>query len=202
MNLGFIITEGEYECEDKFICGTYDKSKVYPDLPKLIVGMALADEISDEETDILDRVLSDGSFWTFKKKEQRKYHMEDIEDFKQYCYDKLVDGFEYEFLDPLMTTTEEHKAKFEAIKNTGDLITYYNKDMAYINANGMIYGINIMFYEYLGMDRDTMLTKLKEISKVFLVEEDIIIEYKDYMERFENQERYIPYLYSVINYVI
>jgi len=200
MYLGFIISD-DYDMGDNFPCGNYEDSKSFPDLPKLIIGMSLADDISDDETDILDRVLSDGTFWTFTKTEQRKYHMEDVENFKQYCYDKLLDGFKYEFVDPLMTTMADHKIKFESIKSGGNLITYHNKDMMYMGVNGKVYGINIMFYEYLGIDRDTMVSKLKEISSVFLTEEDIIIEYKDYMERFDNQERYIPYLYSIINYV-
>mgnify|MGYP003641888760 CR=1 FL=1 len=201
MYLGFIITEDDYECEDKFICGSYEDSKEYPNLPKLIIGMSLANDISNDETDIIDRVLSDGSFWTFKKIEQRKYYTEDLENFKQYCYDKLLEDYEYEFIDPLMCTPEDNKANFRDIKNRGNIITYHSKDMVYLCVGGKVYGINLMFYQYIGTDKDSMIAKLKKISIVFLTEEDIIIEYKDYMERFDNQARYIPYLYSIINHV-
>jgi len=201
MLLGYIISEEIYDFGERFVCGSYEDSLKYPDLPKLIVGMALADEISDEETDILDRVLVDGTFWTFTKKEQRKYHNEDAEDFKQHCYDKLLGGFEYEFLDPLMESYEEHKVRFDNIKGDSDLVTYHNRDMVYIDTGAMVYGLNLMFYEFLGSNRADLIDKLKDISSVFLSGEDIIIEYKDYMDRFDNEERYIPYLYSMVNYV-
>ena len=201
MKLGFVISDTELDLGDKYICGSYEDSLEYPDLPKIIVGMYLANELYSNETDILDRKLPDGVFWTFTKKEQRRYHAEDMEDFKQHCVDRLVENLKYEFVDPLMSTLEENKAKFDEIKAKGDLTTYYNKDMVYIHVDGTVYGINMMFYEYLGLSRDTMLDKLKAISKVFLVEEDIIIEYKDYLERLDNQERFVPHLYSIINYV-
>jgi hypothetical protein len=56
-----------------------------------------------------------------------------------------------------------------------------------------------MFYEFIGDDREKIISKIKELSDVFLHGNEIIIEYKDYMNMYENDYKYIPYLYSIIN---
>lgn len=203
MKLGVIISDVEMNLGDNFECINYDVTYDYDGLPTLYVGMAAASDTFSDVTDldILDRKIDKNTFWTFTRKEHRTHHAEDVMDFIDFCYNKVIENVEYKFIDPLLMSKEYHDLLFSEIKGGENLISYRNKDMVYLyNSDnfGKIYGINLMFYTYIGVSIDKMLDRINTISSTFLEGEDILIEYKDFMEAYDDQVRYIPYLYSII----
>ena len=203
MILGRIISDTEIEAGDHFEWVKDVDTTKEPTIPTIYIGMTKTNELLngrfDIELDILTRRISDTEFWTFARKEQRTLHAQDLLAFKTYCFDRLVENVEYHFIDPLLLSDEDHTKIFGKIKDFGINVTYIAGDMVYIYNGLVTYGINLMFYQYMGADRTKLLKRIENISSVVLDTEEILIEYNDFMEEYNNDKMYIPYLYSIIN---
>ena len=71
--------------------------------------------------------------------------------------------------------------------------------MIYINVDNLIYGIDLNVIDYIGKDRNQLINYLKNNISVLFINNEILIEYKDYMDKLNNKLKYIPYIYSVEN---
>jgi hypothetical protein len=71
--------------------------------------------------------------------------------------------------------------------------------MVYMHFDTFIFGIDLDMIEFIGLNVDKFLLKIKNKSKVFLEKNMIFIEYKTRIENLDNQVKYIPYLYSIEN---
>ena len=69
--------------------------------------------------------------------------------------------------------------------------------MLYVYGENLIFGIDLNLLKYIGINPVKVENKIKSISKVFLDDKEIFIEYKSNMERLGNSVKYIPYLYSI-----
>ena len=200
MTLGYIISDEKIEPENNFEVISYSQYDKESHSPALLVGYDKIKELFGDTISILDRKINDDTYWTFTLDEHRSYHDLDTYEFSQHCYGKIVKDVNYYFIDPLLMSEDKHQKMFDKIEKKDDkIITFHHKDMIYIYTKGFILGINIMFYEFIGDDREKIISKIKKLSDVFLQGNEIIIEYKDYMSMYENDYKYIPYLYSIIN---
>jgi len=206
MLLGRIISETDIDVGKRFECVVGSVGIIEePTIPTLYVGMTytnrLFEGMYDIELDILTRRMNEIEFWTFSRKEQRSYHTNDLYDFKRFCYERVIADVKYEFIDPLLLSDEEHTKKFNEVKGEERLITCNVGDMVYIYDGTTTYGINLMFYQFMGLDRTKLLARVKAFSTVFLNTEEILIEYNDFMEEYNHDKMYLPYLYSIMSYV-
>ena len=69
--------------------------------------------------------------------------------------------------------------------------------MVYIYAEKIIFGLDLTLLEFIGFNKEKILSKISKISQVFLSENQIFIEYKKRVENLDNQVKFIPYLYSI-----
>jgi len=202
MTLGIVISDTEIELGDNFKwVHPSDLTSGTTEIPVIYVGMEYTSELLGIELDVMDRCIKPDRFWTFTRKEHRTHHATDMMNFVDYCYNRLIEDVKYVFIDPLLMTEEEHTNLFAGIKSSGNLVSYINKDMVYMCNDNTIYGINLMFYQYVGLDREKLLVRVNAISDVLLEGDGILIEYNDFMEAYNEQLRYIPYLYSVNTHV-
>jgi hypothetical protein len=65
--------------------------------------------------------------------------------------------------------------------------------------DNLIFGIALNLTEFIGLDTNKVISKIKDKSKHFLTDNTIFIEYKNRVEILDNQVKYIPYLYSIEN---
>jgi len=77
---------------------------------------------------------------------------------------------------------------------------FHINEMVYIYADDVIYGINLDIIKYVNRDVNKLFIYLKSFINDFLTSEEILIEYKDYMENLNYDYKYIPYLYFINNY--
>jgi len=198
MTIGYIISDERIKPENNFEVISYADYNELIHSPAIFIGFKDVKTMFGESIDILDRKLDNNKYWTFTIDEHRSYHDLDLYEFKKYCYNLIIKDTDYYFIDPLLMSEDKHQRMFDKIEKTDDkIITYHNKDMLYIYTMGVILGINIMFYEFIGDDREKIISKIKKVSDVFLQGNEIIIEYKDFMDMYENDYKYIPYLYSI-----
>jgi hypothetical protein len=167
-------------------------------LPTLIIGWDHVKKNYDNY-DISNRVLAPSLYWTFKKTEKRDLHEEDIYNFTQLIYNNLVKDISYVFIDPIITKKKVIKKILKKIHTTKDITSYHHNDMIYMYGDKIIFGIDLNLIEFIGLNVDKVLLKIKSKSKHFLTKNTIFIEYKSRVENLDNQAKYLPYLYSIEN---
>ena len=145
----------------------------------------------------IDKKLSDDIFWTFKKTERRDIFEEDLYNFINYSYNRLIKNIKYRFIDLIQYSESELKDTFKKIKKSENVIGYKYQNMLYIYIDNIIYGVDTKLIKYIGHDLESTLNKIISYFDVFLEKEEILIEYKDIIDVLNNEVKYIPYLYSI-----
>jgi len=172
--------------------------KIIHGLPTLIVGYNLVDK-AYPDFDILDICVTENIYWTFKKTEKRDKFTEDLDWFITKVYNDLVKDINYVFVDPIQFRPHTIIKIIRKIYNIKNIITYINDDMVYIYGEKLIFGVDLRLLRFIGVDTDKLINKLKEKSADFLIDKEILIEYKKTVETLDNKARYIPYLFSIRN---
>ena len=168
------------------------------ELPTLIVGLKPVKKIIPD-FDILNRVIDNKTSWTFTLKEKRDYHNEDLVKFKDFCYGYLIKDVTYLYIDPFNYKLRGIKKIIKRIRNTDKLISFHYNNMVYLLSDKIIFGINLDVLEFLEININRLLDKIKRISHVFLDDKEILIEYINHMEHFNDEVKYVPLLYSINN---
>lgn len=172
--------------------------KIIHGLPTLIVGYNLVDK-AYPDFDILDICVTENIYWTFKKTEKRDKFTEDLDWFITKVYNDLVKDINYVFVDPIQFRPQTIIKIIRKIYNIKNIITYVNDNMVYIYGEKLIFGVDLRLLRFMGVDTNKLLNKLKEKSADFLIDKEILIEYKKTVETLDNKARYIPYLFSIRN---
>lgn len=194
MFVGNIVSKSNLNI-DKYFNVVESLDNIIQGLPTLIIGWDIVKTINPN-ADFIDKKLSNDIFWTFKKTERRDIFEEDLYNFIHHTYNRLVNDIKYQYIDFIQLDEDEIKEIFNQIKNKKS-ITYFYNNMLYIHNEKTIYGIDLKLVKYLDFDTTKTINKIKRYSKVFLTDNDIIIEYKDIIDMLDNEVKYIPYLYSI-----
>lgn len=167
-------------------------------LPTLIVGF---DYVNKHYPDfnILDIELEPNLYWTVKKTERRDKHAEDLTWFINKVYNDLTKDIKYIFIDPIQYKSKSLWKIIRKLYSIKNLVTFVNGDMIYIYGDKFIFGVDLKLMSYIGIKKDKIKNKIKSKSPVFLEENDILIEYKNYIEELGFQIKFLPYLYSIRN---
>ncbi len=167
------------------------------DLPTLIVGWYNTNKLFPNQ-DILERKIKDNLYWIFKKSEARDKHESELFDFIDLSYKSLVKDIQYIFIDPINYSLSKIKKILFKLYNSKDIIAYQYKDMLYLYTNKLIFGVDLRLLKFMGFNIDKIKQKTGKNTCAFLDTTEILIEYKDYIEKLNNEVKYIPYLYSII----
>lgn len=168
-------------------------------LPTLIVGWYNTKALYPNQ-DILNRKINNNTFWMFKKTENRNKYESELIDFIEFSYKELVKDIQYFFIDPLHISLNHIKKILKLFNENNNIISFKYKDMIYLYVNKVIFGIDLRLMKFLTFNIDKLVNKIKNKSTVFLDKTDIIIEYKGYIEKLNDEIKYIPYLYFLNNY--
>ncbi len=165
-------------------------------LPTLIIGWdVIKKEFPDQ--DILKREISNNIYWTFKQTERRDMHEEDLSNFVELCYKRLVTSIEYIFIDPLQFSRKKILKIIRKIYKEKKVTSYFYGTMMYVYTSNIIFGIDFKLLAYMQLNVGKILSKIKEKSTNFLTGNEIIILYKRYIEKLSNEVKYIPFLYDI-----
>jgi hypothetical protein len=167
-------------------------------LPTLIIGFDIADKLYPNY-DVTEIKICKDVYWTTKKSEDRDKQMKELEWFKFHVYSELFSKVNYLFVDPIQYRKKTILKIFRKIYNLSQKVVYVHGDMVYIYGDFLIFGVDLKLLRFMGVDCERILTKIKALSSVFLRDEDIFIEYKNIIDEFGNQIRFVPYLYSIKN---
>lgn len=203
MKVGNIVSDEKLSVSCDFnVVKTMDE--IIHGLPTLIIDFEYIKK-NYKDYKVMNRRLSNNLYWTFKKTEKRDLHDEDLYHFTRKCYLNYCLNSTYLFLDPTSFTIKKTKKILDKLYSSKNIVTY-NKfdsdrglDMLYIYAENIVFGVDLNYCHSFGIDREKLRNKIQRISAVFLESNTIFIEYKNAMDVLENQEYYIPILYSIRN---
>lgn len=197
MKVANIVSSNNINVSEEFnVVKTMDE--IIHGLPTLIVGF---DYVNKHYPDfnILDIELEPNLYWTVKKTERRDKHAEDLTWFINKVYNDLTKDIKYIFIDPIQYKSKSLWKIIRKLYSIKNLVTFVNGDMIYIYGDKFIFGVDLKLMSYIGIEKDKIKSKIKSKSPVFLEENDILIEYKNYIEELGYQIKFLPYLYSIRN---
>lgn len=193
--IGNILTRGKTEYPEYFnVSNTLDFSN---NLPVLIIGFNLTIELFRDKINAKNHNLDDNLYWTFLKTENRSKHDYILEIFTNDCLKHQIDKSTYIFLDLIHDKPKKLIKIIKKILNLSKPISIIYKDMVYIYGENLVFGVDLHLCQFVGLDRDKILDKIKVISSETLSFREIIIEYEDLLFRVDNQVRFLPILYSI-----
>jgi hypothetical protein len=167
-------------------------------LPTLIIGFDYVNEYYPD-FNILDREISKDLYWTFKKTERRDKHEEDLIWFMVNSYNVLLQDISYVFIDPIQYSNKTMLKILRKLNKIKNLVSVQNDEMIYIYGEKIIFGVDLRLLEYMGHKKDRIKTLIKSNCVEFLEKNQILIEYKKYVEDLDIPVKYIPYLLSIKN---
>jgi len=192
-----IVTSNKLEVDDiDDINVVKSMDEIIQGLPTLVTSYKWVTNNYDDY-DIYDKQLEDSLYWTFAKTERRDIFNNDVEEFITLANRALISKIKYVFVDPIQLQTDTIKKIITKIRELKNKIVFKNDDMLYVYGENLIFGIDLNLLKYIGINPVKVENKIKSISKVFLDDKEIFIEYKSNMERLGNSVKYIPYLYSI-----
>lgn len=200
MEIGNIVSKDKMNLGSEFkIVETLDQI-VNSNIPTLIVGCEYTRELFTIELNFLNRKINDNLFWTFTKKEVRKVYYNDLEDFIQHCHEQSVKKLHYIYFDLINYSDRKNLKILKNIIKCENPYSFKYNNMIYMYWDKFIVGIDLELVKFFGFDIIKIINKIKNKSKVFLEGPEILIEYKDYLERLGYSPKYVPFIYSISNY--
>jgi hypothetical protein len=192
-----IVTNSRVDAPDDFnvVSSIYD---INEGLPTMIIGYDYVVK-NYPNFDITEKSLGDDLYWTFKNNELRDKHTEDLLWFIHKVYKDNTDKISYIFLDLIQYKRKTILKIIKKIKSMDKIITYQYKDMLYLYGDNFIFGVDLKLVKYFGFEPDKIKDKIKTKSTVFLVQNDILIEYKKCINYLNGNIKFVPYLYSIKN---
>ena len=130
------------------------------DLPTLYVGYASTTNHFGY-LNFFNKQLTNNSFWTLNKEEDRYNYIKDLSSFIDFCEAKLTNGFEYFFVNPFELTKPQTKRFIKFLKNNTGFYVNDNQ-MVYVTVKGKTYGIHSEFTQIVGIPKDRVLKFLSD----------------------------------------
>jgi len=197
MKIGNIISKKNISVSDYF--NLYNRvSDIDNSLPVLIVGWDLVENLYPHH-DITENRVNNNIFWCVNKTVNRDSYEECVVMFEKHCFKEIIKDVKYIYVDPILSSNQRLLKIVRKIYSLKNVISYDNGDMVYMYSDNFIFGIDIKILKYIGFNTEKILSKIKLISKVFLVDNEIIIEYKKNAQSLDNGIKYIPYFFSIQN---
>lgn len=171
---------------------------IIDNLPTLIVGYDLTKKLF-KDFDILNREIKPNLYWTVKKTEDRDKFQDDLNWFQHKLYNELITNVKYIIIDPIQQNKKTIKKIINKIYSLNNIISYEKHNMIYIYSDNLIFGIDLNLLKFIGLNTNKIKQKIKKISDTYLIGNEIISYYKQYIEYLNNNVKYIPLLYHIFN---
>jgi hypothetical protein len=191
MKIGYIISETTIDLKNFENLKSLDN--INDDLPKLIVGREYSKKLNIK-TSLLNKVINKNTFWTFSQDEKKSEYKDDIESFKNLCYQTFMKSIPYFNLDPFSLNYTQTKRLILKVKELKNGLIYDEGKMCYIYFNKVIFGIHWETFEYIGLSREKIIKYLKTNNFIILPKNEIFNECME-ESKILNDKKIIPYLY-------
>lgn len=197
MCIANIITKKRYTF-DSLICKCKSMDEIDSSKPTLIIGWDEVKSIYGKNLSILEKKISDNIFWTFDKTERRNDYEKDINAFYCFILKNLIKSIKYKFINTITIKYSLAKRFINFINNDETKYIYiYNNRFVFIYCNGVVCGVSLDDLDYLGININKCIEKLKCNKNNHVVDNDSFLSIK--LRRIIGDDKMIiPYLYSII----
>tara|TARA_R110002126_G_scaffold17994_1_gene69403 strand:+ start:372 stop:974 length:603 start_codon:yes stop_codon:yes gene_type:complete len=196
MYIGNIVTTSKIEDPNFKVCRKVET--IIEGLPTLIVGWDKTKELYGDEVSILHKEINPTTCWTFSPKERRVDYEKDVKKFIYNSYNRIGDEIHYIYVDIIHDSRKKINKILRKIYSLKNPKLYIHNDrMVYLYAEGMIFGIDLDVVEYLGIEPNRVITKLRNLSGCLLMDTEIFNKYKNIMTKINNKVRFLPYLCDI-----
>lgn len=166
-----------------------------PTKPFIIIGLNKAKNYCSDFS-ILDKKISDKSFWTFGKTERRTDYEKDLNSFYNFVLEYNIKNIKYYYINILNISYNKIKKLIYILYNENKKYIYISKDMIYIYYENNIFGISLKIAEYIGISSKKIINKIKNNKNNIIFTYDSFINYR--MKKIIRNKRYlIPYFMSI-----
>ena len=156
------------------------------DLPTLIIGWDLA-KTNFDKASILKKKITNNLYWTFATSEKRGVFEEDLKKFIKRSYDDYIKGIKFINIDPIIFKINSTEELIEKLKSlVGGFAYLYLDRVVYVYHNFSLFSIDLEQLDFIGFDREKVLSKLREDLMLFEKEEE---------KNFKNELKYLNIKY-------
>lgn len=193
--LGNIVTDSKLTTFDYYNV-VKTKDKIIEDIPTLIVGYEKTKSIYGDNFSVLDWKIEDNVYWTYGRRERGEKYLENIEKFKNLCFNDMVKTVDYRLFNVLVESTERKKEFFNYIKDKKNKTIYISDDMVYLyEDNKHVIGFSLRDVEYGGGNKKRILSILLSDDKNNILNSKDVFN-NEFSYTLKNKPYIIPYLYS------
>lgn len=194
MFLGRIISNSK-QLDVPFFIEITDKCDNYS-IPTLIIGKKRAIELfSAENIHVLDKKIQENVYWTFAKNERRVDFEEDLKNFINLLVKKIDFSVNYYFIN-IFTEKYSFLKKFINYIYSDELKSVYvTKKHIYIYSGKSVIGLSRYDLDYIGVDSDKVINKIKSNPKNIVFTENEIR--PDIVKFSKSNNIIVPYLYYI-----
>lgn len=179
-----------------FINKIYNKDEINPNIPTLIIGYKNAKDYCGDNFNILKKQISDNVYWTFSKTEKRIEYDNDLEEFYRLVFKTIVKNIKYTFFNIFTFSLTKKKSLINFINSKKTKYVYIVDDFIYILHGNKVVGLSLYDIEYLGIEREKILSRLKDNKSNIFIENTKFLSYK-IKKYIGDNNILIPYLYSL-----
>lgn len=199
MHIGIIVSDDQKIESSPFIKVVNPKDYRDDGSYTLFVGKNTVNSILPDYTlKYLDKKIDDRRFWTFSKYEKRNIFDDDVKKFRKYVFEKLFKGLKYKPIAVLQSNISDIKELIKALSNDERKYAYIDSGAIYILYDKTTYGLSFDELEYIGIDRERIISYLRKYKSVRLIFNDKFITNGD-RNAFDSNSKYVPYLYFMTN---
>lgn len=194
MFLGRIISNSK-QLDVPFFIEITDKCDNYS-IPTLIIGKKRAIELfGAENIHVLDKKIQENVYWTFAKNERRVDFEEDLKNFINLLAKKIDFAVNYYFIN-IFTEKYTFLKKFINYIYSDELKSVYvTKKHIYIYSGKSVIGLSRYDLDYIGVDSDKVINKIKSNPKNIVFTENEIR--PDIVKFSKSNNIIVPYLYYI-----
>ena len=159
--------------------------------PNLIIGWELTKTLYPEAS-ILRKKINDNLYWTFSPTEKRSVFENDLKKYIDKSYKDYIKKIKFYNIDPIIykiNTIDELLGKLSIV--AGGFTYLYANKIVYVYHNFIIYSIDLELLDFIGFDREIILSSLKETTNF----SDCDWELKNFKNELKHLDiKYLPYL--------
>ena len=160
MFLGRIVTKSKIEDIPFFIEITENPGDF--SIPTLIIGKKHAiDLFGVENIHVLDKKIQENVYWTFAKNERRVDYEEELKKFVNSIENKVNHSVNYYFINIFTEKLSFLKKFIKYIYNNERKSVYVTSKHIYIYGGKNVIGLSRGDFEYIGIDSDKVIEKIK-----------------------------------------
>ena len=193
MVLGYLISEKKIDLKGFRVINSLEQ--INDELPKLIIGRDFSKKLN-VKISILNKKINKNTFWTYSNVEKKSEYNDDLESFKKFCINSFINRIKYYYIDPFQLKYSHIKRLINKLNQVEKGLMYVDDKMCYFLMDDVTYGLHLETLNYIGIEKDKILSYLKSNNFRILPKDEI---FNECMEQIENTEciRVLPYLYHL-----